>query len=306
MSNIHSPIPKYITSITIIQHCNTIDQQQFKNILDYLNNEYHDEESIVTDKTFDLLVELYEDKFGPYDVIGVEPNILTGEKVVLPYFLSSLKEQKNEKELDCYSTNYPGPYIIMDKVDGITVLLVHSANGVNKLYTRGKGVKGMDVSHLLDYIKFPPLNFNYDLSVRGELVITKDVFKKYEKEFKNARDMLSGKVIAKKSFDSTIVKDFSFFAYRIMNGSLTPEQDISYLINMGFLVPTPVGSQIIKKEMLSNYFKLRKELAAYDIDGLVIYQNSIIDYPKTTSPKQVITYKEESETVIVTVIEEES
>lgn len=295
-------LPQGVDEDTILQYANALNQQRFKSLLDYLNDAYHNGPSIISDITFDLLEELYEEKYEPYEVIGAEPNVPTREKVLLPYFLSSLNKIKEEPEISRFSKNYPGPYIVMDKVDGITVLLLHYVNGVNKLYTRGKGVKGTDVSHLLDYVKLPPLKFNFDISIRGEFVLNKEVFERIGKEYLNTRNMTAGKVMSKKSFDPNIAKEFSFYAYRIMNGFLTPEQDIQCLTNLGFLVPNPVTTTVITKETLESYLQTRKGLAAYDIDGLVIYQNKPINYPNDGNPKQVIAYKEETETakVIVT------
>jgi NAD-dependent DNA ligase len=170
MLNIIQPVTfssEQIDEDTILEIANTFDQPTFKSLLDFLNESYHNEEQLISDEVFDELVDLYEVKFQPYQVVGAEP---TREKVILPYFLSSLNKIKEDKEIALFSSSYPGPYVVEDKIDGITLLLVYSPNQPTKLYTRGGGVRGVDVSHLLSYIKLPYVNRGSNLVIRGELV----------------------------------------------------------------------------------------------------------------------------------------
>lgn len=305
MLNVVSPITfssENIDEDTIVQVANAFDQNNFIALLDFLNETYHNEEAIVSDETFDELVDLYEAKFQPYQVIGAEP---TREKVTLPYFLSSLNKIKTDKEIALFSTTNPGPYIIQDKIDGITLLLLYSPNSQTKIYTRGGGLRGMDVSHLLSYIKFPRIRTSSVIAIRGELVMNKNVFNRIGAGYKNPRNMLSGKVIAKESFNPDIVRELSFYAFRIVNKVQSVLQDILELNSFGFILPYIVTSTFLSFQLLLGYFNSRKEQAPYEMDGLVIYDIACKEYPPTSNPKHIIAFKPPTERipVIVTGVE---
>ncbi|CAH6419382.1 NAD-dependent DNA ligase [uncultured virus] len=302
MTGTQAPINFTIDMInedTITDFANTLDQNNFAALLRYLAGYYHNEAGLVSDKTYDELMDIYEAKFGPYEIVGAEP---TGEKVNLPYYLGSLRKIKKDKELQTWLEGHPGPYIIEDKIDGLTLLLVSSivqGRRINKLYTRGAGYRGMDVSHLLDYLRLPPIN--QDIAIRGEIVMTKDAFARVGAGFKNARNMVSGLLNAKKQFNPVLARELSFFPYRIINNTMTPEEEIAMLQTIGFVVPNPVFAQNLTREILENYFQQRKITAPYEIDGLVIYQNVIEEYPVGEAPRHVIAFKTDTERATTTV-----
>jgi len=291
--------PEMIDEDTIVDYANKLDQVNFTNLLNFLGDYYHNDESLVSDEIYDELIDIYEAKYGKYTVVGAEP---TGEKVQLPYYLGSLRKIKKDTELTKWLDDYPGPYIVEDKIDGLTLLLV-SNTAMNRrttnLYTRGGGYRGLDVSHLLQYMRLPTVNV--DIAIRGEVVLTKEAFARVGTGFKNARNLVSGIVNAKKQFNPTIARELSFYAYRIMNKAMTAEDDIKELQMMGFSVPSPVAAQTLTKETLENYFKMRKEQAPYEMDGLVIYQNKVGEYPEGEAPRHVVAFKTGTETGITIV-----
>lgn len=294
--------PDIIDEDTILEQARHYNQTDFYNLLGFLSDYYHNEISLVSDATYDELVDLYESKYGPYTLVGAEPR---GDKVALPYYLGSLRKLKTEAELATWMKSYPGPYILEDKVDGLTLLLVAQTeqNGRRsiKLYTRGRGVKGTDVSHLAEHIHLPPIT--QDIAIRGEIVMTKASFQKVGAGFKNARNLASGIVNSKESFNSALARELTFVAYRIMNADMTPEQHMGTLMVMGFTVPNPVATPDITFSMLDNYNKLRKNDAPYEIDGIVIYQNIVFEYPVGENPRHAIAFKTATEKTITTVID---
>lgn len=283
----------------IIQYANTLDQANFAKLLGLLADYYHNDESLVSDDIYDELIDIYEAKYQPYTIVGAEP---TGEKIQLPYYLGSLRKIKKDSELIAWLELYPGPYIIEDKIDGLSLLYI-SKNIMGKqstvLYTRGGGYKGRDVSHLLAYMNLPILNI--DIAIRGEVVLTKDAFAKIGSGFKNARNLASGIINATKQFNPTLARELSFYAYRIMNKNMTAEEDINELRMLGFMVPNPVSAQTLTKDILENYYSQRKKNAPYEMDGLVIYQNRINEYPVGETPRHVVAFKTGTETGVTTV-----
>jgi len=294
------PGVELITDDTIVELAINLDKVAFDQLLSLIDDYYHNGEALISDETYDELIDMYESKFGKYLVVGAEPK---GEKVDLPYYLGSLRKIKKENELTNWIGSYPGPYIVEDKIDGLTLLFVSKLIGgrrVNSLYTRGGGYRGVDVSHLLSYMKFPVIT--HDIAVRGEVVFTKDTFLKVGAGFKNARNMVSGIVNSKKQFDPNMAQLLSFYAYRIMNKNNTAESDVVELHQLGFNIPNPVSFTSINKEELENYFKTRKEQAPYEVDGLVIYHNVAGIYPIGETPKHVVAFKTGTETGVTTVI----
>jgi len=287
-------------NINIIDKVSSMNEEDFTNVLNILDDYYYNDEPLVNDNIYDTLLDIYQNKYGEYLFEGAEPR---GEKVELPYYLGSLTKVKEEVKLNRFLREYPGPYILEDKIDGMTILLVSKmiqGRRVVSLYTKGRGIKGKDVSYLTKYIKLPQLNI--DISVRGELMLTKEAFNRIGKDKKAARNYVSGITNRKRSFNPEDAKELSFYAFRIMSQNNIPEEDVNILMSLGFLVPNPVFTDSLTKEILEDYYKLRKEQAPYDIDGLVIYQNVYEEYPEGKEPKHVIAFKMGSDNVVRTVL----
>lgn len=268
---------------TVIELAETLDKYEFDDLMKILSSAYYNETALVSDKIFDAVQNLYESKFGKYEVIGAEP---TGEMVNLPHFLSSLDKKNTNEELNRYKKNYPGPYILMDKINGSSILLTNRDDSIS-LYTRGGGVRGKDVSHLTNYIRMPQLD--EDIDVRGEMVLTKSAFAKIGGS--DALAVGNGIINSQKSLTIEHAKQLQFYPFRIMNSQHTVLEDLEYLQELGFNVPQYKIVDDFTKESLDELYLERKEKAEYDIDGITIYQNAIIDYPGDKNPKQVIAFK---------------
>jgi DNA ligase (NAD+) len=287
--------PETIDEDTIVATAHTLTKEEYISLLRLLEDNYHNDQALLTDETYDELIDTYEAKYGKYISVGAEPR---REKVVLPYYLGSLDKIKTDTEVDHWLTGHPGPFIVQDKVDGLTLLLVYN-KGSLKIYTRGGGVNGMDVSHLSSYVKLPRLTM--DIAVRVEIVLTKDAFARVGAGYKNARNLTSGVVNSKKQFKPEIAQELTCYAYRIITKNQTPEVDIMELMALGFNVPNPVLSPTLDREQLHNYLSMRKRDAPYEIDGLVVYQNIVGNYPVGGFPTHAIAFKAGTETAITTV-----
>jgi len=314
----HSTIPSVRSDVSttqlvitdedmLISQAQTMDQTSLYKLLEQLSESYHNASGLVDDKTFDELVDIYESKFGEYKDVGAVPR---GQKVTLPYYMSGLKKMKKEAEITSWAQKYKGPYVIQDKIDGLTLLYTSSmidGKRVHKLYTRGRNGIGLDVSHMFDDLSIPRIE--NDIAVRGEIVMTKETFNKIGQGFKNARNMVSGIVNAKDSYNSDIAKELKFIAYRIMDSKDTPEQQGLKLVSMGFTIPWMVNKQSLSIEELEQILQIRKASAPYEMDGLVVYQNDNTQYPVIGLPQHVIAFKmqtDTAETVVTEVIWEAS
>ena len=278
-----------LTNDNIVEYAVKSDKVGYDRLLNYLDDVYHNDESDISDEVYDELIDIYETKYGQYLRVGAEPR---GERVDLPYYLGSLAKVKEEQILNNYLTQYVGPYIVQDKVDGLAWLIYSrmvDGRRVTSIYTRGGGYRGVDVSHFLNYVPFPVIN--EDIAIRGEVVMHKDTFARVGTGFKNARNLVSGLVNSKKTFNPELARRLTFYAYRIMDNTGTPLDDITQLQAMGFNVPNPVTTATLSMTILTDYYNMRKQQAPYEMDGLVIYQNQYIDYPYAENPRQVVAFK---------------
>jgi len=287
-------------------HLQNVSQENLYSLLQFLSEAYHSGISIVDDKTFDAVQDTYERLYGPYKQVGAPAR---GEKVQLPYYLGSLDKIKTEPELTRWIAKYPGPYVLEDKVDGITLLYISMIqNGVRtyRLYTRGGGTEGKDVTHVIPFLNLPMLE--YDLAVRGEAVMFKDTFEQIGSGFANPRNLVSGIFSQKESFNQEMARQIHFLAFRIVaylgqEPETTPETQILQLRAVGFETPWASISEEIDVTQLENMYHQRQKDAPYEIDGIVIYQNTVIQYPIGEYPKQAIAFKVPGETMQTEVLD---
>lgn len=251
-------------------------------------------ESGLSDYNYDLLKEFLE-KNDPTYVVPIGVKIRHGEnRVKLPFHMGSMDKYKpeNEKEITNWLTkNKSENYILESKLDGVSCLLVMK-NGKIKLYTRGDGTIGSDISYLSQYFKTIPKNTNYDVIIRGELIIKKEIFnKKYSKKFANARNMVSGRIGSKTIKEG--IKDIDFVAYEIIDNGImdSPKIQFNLLKKMGFNVVkhkiiTQINTQILSKELIEF-----KNTEIYEIDGIIIQSNKKYKRNKSGNPKYAFAYK---------------
>lgn len=246
---------------------------------------------LVSDDTFDRLVDECAGAGDPYDTIGADP---TDRAVELPFFLASLDKVKTPRDVARWSAAHPGPYLVQDKVDGITLLYTGRA-----LYTRGGGVRGQDVSHAIPALALPPTN----VSVRGEAVMRRELFEKFH-DGANARNVVSGLFSQRpESFSTDTALSVEFLAFRVMpEDDWTPDDHHVWCRNQGFRVPYTTTLDVIDHETLVSLLHERRADAPYDIDGLVIRPRyrPVVHRP-TRNPVGAIAFKHQLQSAETTV-----
>lgn len=291
-----------------IEIAHSLDQIKLHSLLKYFSNLYYNEESVISDANYDKIVNIYERKFGKYYSVGAPP---IKEKVNLPYFLSSLNKIVQEEDVTKWVKKYKGPFVVEDKVDGITLLYESKTRDDGereyKLYTHGDGYVADDVSYLLPYLNLPAVI--EDMSIRGELAIKNEKFKKYatkgdnkSKVYKKGRSFVTGAVGRSKNFDPERIRDLCFIAFQIMNETTNPSQQIDKLKSLNFEVPAVMYAQSLTYSILQVYTKERIANAPYDVDGVVIYFDVYHELPEGGYPEHIIAFKVEGETKVVNVL----
>jgi DNA ligase (NAD+) len=254
----------------------------------YYNSNLSQSNQIISDKVYDDLIKIYENRFGEYKVVGAAPRDL--EKETLPIYMGSLKKVRTEKEINNYMKKYPDhSYILMDKIDGSSIL-----DTPDKAITRGGGGKGTNVTRIKQYIYFPEIK---DELVRGELTMKKATFEsKYASQFENSRNIINGFITAKNSFDPERVRDLSFLAYRYIDNTIKSQSEqLQILKSKGFQIPwyTTVKPKSAAEflNILTKTLDERKINGEYEIDGIVIYAEGKYDFNDDKNPDHSISYK---------------
>ena len=254
---------------------NDLSEKELKKIIDFLSDKYFNEsESVISDQLFDYIKEYYEINFKKKIEIGANLKL---NKVKLPYYMGSLDKVKPATGvIEKWVKNYPGPYVVSYKLDGISALLCKENNKVS-MYTRGNGVEGRDISHCIKDIGINITKLANGDAIRGELIISKNNFKKIEDKMANARAGVSG-IIGTKNPEPKILKLVDFVAYWVLNPELTIIDQLKYIESKDF-VPRSVEYKVYEKldvEKLSEMLIKGREAYKYVIDGLVIIDNSKI------------------------------
>jgi len=128
-----------------------------------------------------------------YEKIGADPIQKIREK--LPYPMPSLTKMKPEsRELKEWLSIGNTKYVVSEKLDGVSAMLIYKNRKLESIYTRGNGDIGGNVTYLKKYIKFPDI-VTRDLVVRGEFVLSKNKWdEKYAGSYANPRSFVSAKI----------------------------------------------------------------------------------------------------------------
>ncbi len=236
-------------------------------------------EITMTDAEYDHLKDYLKEKApkNPYfKHVGFKPPEKL--KVKLPYFLGSqdkIKYENDKKELNSWIAKYHKPleYVISEKLDGISCLITSDENGV-KIYTRGDGTYGIEITKIKDYIKTIPKSIPQGFAVRGELLLSKSNWDKVKHYGANARNLVSG-VINSKTINTTILPYIDFVAYDLLSERIENNEALKKISLMGF----KVVNHLLLREALNNdklldLLKRFKKNSDYEIDGIVVTHNA--------------------------------
>jgi len=278
-----------------------IERLQEKDFKDYIDREslsvlhqvklYSDDiyyntgnSSGLTDWKYDSIKETLN-KRDPNYIVPTGTRIRQNEnRAKLPFWIGSMDKKKDEKDiLKWISSNKGKNYIIEDKLDGVSCLIIIKGEKV-KIFTRGDGTVGADISYLSQYIKNIPKVFKSTISVRGELIINYKLFKeKYSKDFANPRNMVSG-LIGSKTIKEGL-EDIEFIAYEIISGGLElryiPSVQLDLLDSAGFKTVNRKLVENVNLENLTEILIFNKEISKYEIDGLIVQAN--VEYRRNTT-----------------------
>lgn len=256
---------------------NSLDTKSIKKIIDYLSDQYYNKNiSLVSDQLFDSIKEYYENQSGKkYEKVGAPIDSKLGNKVKLPYWMGSLDKIKpSTNTFDKWINDFKGPYVISYKLDGISALL-YKNNGIIYMFTRGDGEEGQDISHCIDFMGINTAKLVEGDAIRGELVMSKDNFKKVSDIMANPRNAVSGIINTKKPVPK-LLKLIDFVGYWVLSPNLKASEQLKYIEKKEF-VPRTVQYWLKPKitiTELSDLLVEGRKSHKYEIDGIVVIDDS--------------------------------
>jgi DNA ligase (NAD+) len=206
----------------------------------------------------------------------------------------SLEDARNEEEIrEIYEriiklVGRNVEFCIEPKFDGTSLELIYENGVLVRAVTRGDGYVGEDVTPNARTIRTVPLRLFEDVSIeiRGEVVISKENFRKLneelinkgEKPFANPRNAAAGSLM---QLDSRITaqRPLDFIVWGFGKSGIKFAKQSEFLKKaeeLGFKVPKP---KVVKtlEEIIETYREWEKERDRYiyELDGMVVKVNEI-------------------------------
>jgi len=260
----------------------SLQEQELNQMLILANHLYYNDNPKLTDNEYDILKEFIEHKFPRNTVIDAVGAPVSGKnKVKLPYEMWSMDKIKPDSNaLSQWKHKYTGPFTLSCKLDGVSGMYVLNTTDKStnqyKLYTRGNGLVGQDISHLIEPMHLPKITGYSSLAIRGEFIIPKRIFQeKYKDKFANPRNMVAG-IINKQSHDERI-SDLKFVVYEIIEPKMKPSKQLQTLIELGFdtVMFRQENADTLTNELLSSVLLDWRKNYEYEVDGVIVTDNNI-------------------------------
>ena len=289
-------------------------------IINYAKDKYFNDQPVLSDYAYDLLIDRLTE-LDPENKVLTEVGykISSINKVELPYHMGSMTKVKltsSGKETDTieilnkWKNKFKGPFIVSDKLDGISAMLIVNKNNKVNLYTRGDGTIGSDISHIVQYLNINNLENikkyintnNLDrIVLRGEIIMPIKIFyNKYKNVGANPRNFVSGQVNAK-DIKGSILKDINLVFYEVIEPWTTIDMQYNIITTLQLAVSQfeLLTYDKLNVQNLSNELKKRKNSSIYEIDGIIISDVGLYARNKTGNPEYSIAFKETLESNIV-------
>jgi DNA ligase (NAD+) len=266
----------------------TLNKDEIVEVIQTANHKYYNNDTpLFNDQLFDIIKEYLTEIDPSHPVLhNIGSTVDKSNKVKLPFFMGSLDKIKNdEKVFTNWKNKYIGDYVISDKLDGNSGLILFKDNQF-MMYSRGDGSEGQNISHLLPFLK-NSISFNSNINkfikhgehiaIRGELIISKNDFKAISDKNANARNTVAG-LINSKIPDLEVAKITSFVGYEVVFPIMKPQEQMNFIQNI--LKTDCVYSEFLTNkqltlEKLSNTLVERRQHSDYEIDGIVVTHNQV-------------------------------
>jgi len=243
-----------------------------ENLIKRAKEAYYNGTPIMSDEVFHYLTTMVEQ-----ESIGYKSPYERRYKHLFPLF--SL--QKVIKGVDTPPDWGSDAFITTAKLDGAAVSILYGGGEVQKALTRGDGVEGLDITHLITYLVPKYINHEEVIQISGEVVAPKSI--------PNARNYAAG-ALGLKSSQEFKTRDLYFVAHGV-----SPYITDNYVSDMRYISDLGIETAI------------DSDYTDFPQDGTVfrIAQNDVFDKYGYTShhPRGAFALKKQ-EKGVVTVLQE--
>lgn len=275
----------------------SLDIQDHARLLDVASDAYYNTSTpLVADDLFDMIKDTLAKRDPTNPSLKRVGAPARGDKVALPYWMGSMDKIRDDpKQLAKWQSKYEGRYVVSDKLDGNSAMIVNGSDGVLRMYSRGDGEMGQDITHLLSAIRGIPTKTSIpaSMAVRGELIISRENWQRIRHLGANARNVVAGTMNAKHP-NPEITSVIDFVAYEMVKPkSLPPSGSLESLESIGFFVTyheviTPAN---LTTDKLSEILIRRRRDSPYECDGIVVEHDAIHKTIKGKNPAHAFAFK---------------
>lgn len=241
-----------------------LSRDELATLIEKANEQYYNHGSpMFPDAVYDRIKEHFCQQWPSHPLcsqVGAVPAAST--KVKLPCWMGSLDKVKNVSK---WKERFPGPYVVSDKLDGLSALVSFEDGTPKSMFTRGDGRVGEDATFVMQYCGGIPKKCDPSIKlVRGELILPKSA------NVKNARAIMVGAVNAKQNIREDVLSSAMFVAYDLVAADSSPADPLQFLSKSKFVVVWHKHVDDIDTEVLSDILTTRRKDSKFDIDGIVV------------------------------------
>lgn len=305
--------------------------QELENKIKQARNDYYNDQPTVSDKVYDAWVDelrLLDPSNMAVTAIGapVVPSEWKKAKHQMP--MGSLDKVNSPAELSKWTKDIiddSDELFVTEKLDGLSIEVIYDEGKLVQAITRGDGETGEDITVNVAKMKgvASQLKGNtnscqkngvvfqqptFTGSLRGEIIMTKSIHKKYFSDKANPRNAASG---VSKRLDSVGVEHLDIIFYQAL-GNIDFSTEVSqfkWLKSQGVSIPNYWLMDDVDEvsEHWRNYQDTKRDSLDYDIDGLVVRINDLIKQAalgdKDLRPKGAIAFKFDNESRETTLLD---
>ena len=240
---------------------------------------YESDVPSMSDAEYDALRDKLYDLDPENSFFGEVGALPTVGRIELPHSMPSLRKVKPDS---LSSVKLKGPFVISEKLDGISALWTFDVFNGAGLYLRGNGLIGQDVSHINKVVK-GLVRPSGKVCIRGELIVPKAEGL--------ARNWVNG-ILHQETPDVQDVNKIHFVAYQVIEpAGLTRSQQLTWLKNSGFKVARSWSVPELDSDVLMKLFKDVRSESLYECDGIVVGSDTIPIKTTDALPKDAFAFK---------------
>lgn len=259
----------------------------------------------ITDAVYDKFEDMLRAKYPNHALLKKVGAPVTNKKtkIKLPFNMPSLDKIKGADNVSAWLESHDGPYIVSDKVDGVSIGIRYDGTTNTLGFTRGDGATGGDISFMLNDLGVPSVK--KAMKIRGEVVMPLAKFNAlWSEHFANPRNMVGG-ITNRNSLHEALAHCHVYF-YEMIEPRMRPSAALAKLESLGFRVVPHKVFQSLTYEKLEAILEKRLVSAKYEMDGLVVTQDKVNPVAKS-NPDFSVAFKSDAknDSAVVEVVDVE-